>query len=130
MKQCATAVIELKKVRERVTIIDPYFMAIRLPEVFEEIGFQKELVRKCVRKYRHLRLNDGATIDAHGMSDGAILAVLAEGLGVNTSEGDRFLCTLNKIRAWRDACIARLDEIESQKNRPLWTWHNRAEQTA
>ena len=66
-------------------------------------------------QYRHLRLNNGKVGDASGVSDGVILIMLARGIGADTADGARFLCTSNKIRAWCDACIARLDEIKSQK---------------
>lgn len=114
-EQSVTAVIDLEKVRKWVSIVDLCFLAVRPQQVFEEMGFPISLVCKCVRKHRHLRLNNGIIGDGYSVSDGEILLILAEAIGVDASEGDRFLCASNKIQAWRDACLARLDEIESQK---------------
>jgi len=115
-KQNLTAVIDLGRVRKWVSIVNPYFMAVRLPEVFEEMGFPIDIVRKYIRRHRRLRLNNSMVGNAYGVSDGEILVILAKNIGANTTDGDRFLCTSNKIRAWRDACLARLDEVGRQKS--------------
>jgi hypothetical protein len=108
--QYLTAKIELEKVREWVETVNPSWMSIFLPEFFEEMGFPKKLVRKCIQKHCNLWLNNGKTGDAYGVSDICILAALAEGLCVY-SEGDKFLCISNRVKAWQDACIVKLDEI-------------------
>jgi hypothetical protein len=98
-KQNKTGLIDLEKVRKWVSNISPYFIAIRPPEVFEEMGFTIDIVRKCVRKYRHLRLNNGRIGNTSGVSDADLLALLAKGIGADCLQGDRMLCKSNKIRA-------------------------------
>jgi hypothetical protein len=115
-EQSKKAVVDLEDLRKWVSVVNPYFLAVRRPEVFEKMGFPSDIVRKCVRKHRNLCLNDGTICDAYGVSDGEILVILAEGIGADTSQGKRYLCTSNKVRAWQDACLARLDEIENQKS--------------
>jgi hypothetical protein len=106
----------IEKIREWVRVVNPYFVAVRPPEFFEDMGFPPRIVRQCIRMHRHIRLNNGDFGDARGVSDGVILRVLAEGIGADCSQGDKMLCNSNKIQAWRDACIARLDELERDEH--------------
>lgn len=111
--------LDVPKVRKWVSIVSPYFPAIRPPEVFEELGFPSVIVRKCVKLYRHIRLNNGDFGDARGVSDLVILSILAEAIEADCSQGNSKLCMSNRIEAWRDACIARLDEIEREETEEL-----------
>ena len=51
-EQSMTTAVDLEKVRNWVSVVDPYFLAIRPSDFFEEMGFPAGFVRKCVRKYR------------------------------------------------------------------------------
>jgi hypothetical protein len=115
-KQKLTTVIDLARVHKWVSDINPYFMTVCPQEFFEGMGFPTDIIRKYIRRHRHLLLNDGTTGNASGVSDYDILVMLANNISANTSKGDKLLCTSNRIQAYRDACLARLDEIESQKN--------------
>jgi len=105
--------LDTEKLRKWVSIVSPYLLAIRPPEVFEGLGFPRVIVRKCIRKCRRL-LNNGERRSASGVSDGVMLRILAEAIGADCSVGDAKLCISNKVEAWRDACLSQLDEIERE----------------
>lgn len=109
--KCEEALVDVEKVRKWLFSINSLFIAVRPPRVFINMGFPAELVKKCVRQHRRLRLNDGTMGKGIGVSDTAMLAHLAEALEVNTFEIRRLESITNLIGALRDACIARLDEI-------------------
>lgn len=115
MMQENTIVVEVDvdKLRDWVTIVNPGFVAIRPPEFFEKMGFPPTFVR------RHME--DLVSVCGHGspghkivrgISDATFLRSVAAGMGADTSEGDAKLCWTNRIIAWQEACLHKLDEIE------------------
>jgi hypothetical protein len=111
-KSCLTASVDSAKLRQWLLLINPYFLAIREPKFFIEMGIPAPVVQACTRKHRHLCLGNGKMGNAIGVSDIAMLLLITNGIGVDISEGNRFLCTSNKIEAWKEACLVKLNEIE------------------
>ena len=72
-----------------------------------------------MRTYPHLRLNNGNFGEGRGVSDGIMLRIMAEAIEANYFKGDAKLCKSNQVDAWRDACFARLDEIEREETEEL-----------
>ena len=79
-----------------------------------DAGFAKDL-----RAAKPLILNNDKLGSASGVSDGVMLRILREVIGADCSTGDAKLCKSNQIEAWRDVCIARLDEIEREETGEL-----------
>ncbi len=102
---------DLKKLQSWLSAFNPYFVAVRPPAVFVDMGFPIEAVKRCINTYRPLYLNDGTIGDGSGVIDGDMLVILGENIGVNMFEVNKFLSLSNRMQTLREACIARLEEF-------------------
>jgi len=112
VQKTTIAEIDIERLWGWVGIISPVLVAIRPPEVFEDMGFPPAFVRQHVEDLLSVQ---GHGSPGHkivrGVSDASFLRSVAEVIGADTSEGDSKLCSTNRILAWKEACIRKLDEI-------------------
>lgn len=104
--------IDADRFRKWIDIVNPYLIAIRPPEVFEEMGFPSTFVRRHVQTLLSVggHGSPGSKM-VRGISDAVFLRSVARAIGADTSEGDRWMSLSNKIPGWQKACAARFDEI-------------------
>jgi hypothetical protein len=104
--------IDADKLRAWLVAVSAVLPAIRPPEFFEQMGFTPAFVRSHVDDLMSVwgHGSPGHKI-VRGVSDVSFLQSVAEAIGADTSEGDAKLCWTNKILAWREACVSKLDEI-------------------
>lgn len=110
--------VDMVKLRNWLSIIViPWIVK---PSFFMQMGFSELFVRLYFKKHKDAtKLNGEKIKKVRGVSEMDFLNGLAEAIEADCSKGDAKLCKSNQVDAWRDACIARLDEIEREETEEL-----------